>query len=57
MMCCHRELVLQCRGLERRLQELQGLETRHSDVLDELNDYKFKVGRGIIQPSLQSPSI
>lgn len=39
----NRELVLQCRALERRLQELQGLETRHSDVLDELNDYKFKV--------------
>ena len=49
-MCCslcapiyYRELVVQTHNLERKLQELQGLETRHSDLCDEVTELKFKV--------------
>lgn len=39
----NRDLVLQVQGLERRVQELQALETRYSDATDELVEVKFKV--------------
>jgi chromosome segregation ATPase len=39
----NRDLVLQVQSLERRVQELQALETRYSDAADELVELKFKV--------------
>jgi DNA repair exonuclease SbcCD ATPase subunit len=41
----NRDLVLQVQSLERRVQELQALETRYSDAADELVELKFKVRR------------